>query len=48
MNEEIKRIEEAIEYYENLSVVGGSYAEHRRDECLDALYKQLESLTTGS
>ena len=41
---EIKELKEAIKYYENLPVVGGSYAQHRRDECLDGLYEKLEKL----
>ena len=44
MNQEIKELKEAIEYYENLPVVGDSYAQHRRDECLDELYEKLEGL----
>ena len=48
MNQEIKELKEAIEYYENLPVVGGSYAQHRRDECLEAMYKQLDALTRAN
>ena len=43
----IKQLKEAIEYYENLAVVEGTYAHHRRDECLDGLYKSLEKLEGG-
>lgn len=40
----IKQLKEAIEYYEKLPVVGGSYSQHRRDECLHDLYATLEKL----
>ena len=42
--DEIAALKEAIEYYENMEVVDGSYAQHRRDECLDACYARLEAL----
>ena len=41
---DIKELKEAIKYYEDLPVVGGSYAQHRRDKCLDSLYDLLEEL----